>query len=128
MVKDDKRGHRSRWWILGGAAGLALVAAAVLVALGGRTPSASAAACALTITKTDDGTYVPIGGDIKYTLIVTNTGDAACTTVAVTDAINAHTGCGGTTEHHGLRERPGHVGVNCSARRWGRVGGPSSGS
>ena len=97
MVKDDKRGHRSWWWVLPAAAGLALVMAAVLVALAGRTPTVSAQAdCTLDITKTADVGIAPIGGDITYTIVVTNASDPAspCTTgVTVTDTIPANTDC-----------------------------------
>jgi len=103
MVKDDKRGHRSWWWVLPAAA-LALVAAAVLVALGGRTPSASAAVpCALTITKTADVSKAPVEGNIVYTLAVKNTStDTACTNVVITDAIVADLDCTSTTEPAGF--------------------------
>jgi len=106
MVKDDKRGHRAWWWMLPAAAGLALVAAAVLVALGGRTPSASAATvCTLTITKTADASKVPEGGDIKYTITVTNTGTVdSCNAVTVTDDINDDTDCTSTTETAGFTQ------------------------
>jgi len=109
------------------AAALALVAAAVLVTLGGRTPSASAAACALTITKTADASKVPIEGDIKYTLTVTNTGDAACTTVAVTDDINDHTDCTSTTETAGFVQT-GCDGVAGAIVTWNAAAGLAIGA
>ena len=97
MVKDDKRGHRSWWWVLPAAAGLALVAAAVLVATAGRTPTVSAQAdCTLDITKTADVSIAPIGGDITYTIVVTNASDPASVCllgVTVTDTIPANTDC-----------------------------------
>jgi len=118
MVKDDKRGYRSWWWTLPAAAALALVAAAVLVTLGGRTPSASAAACALTITKTADVSKAPLEGTIKYTLIVTNTGDAACTTVDVADVLNTKTDCTATTQTGGFVATAGTCTAHPATVHW----------
>jgi len=103
MTQESEKGHRSWWWALPAATGLALVVASIMVATAGRTPSASAAACALTITKTADVSKVPEGGDITYTLTVKNTStDTACTNVVVTDDINDDTDCTSTTQPAGF--------------------------
>jgi len=99
MVEDSRGGHRTWLWMLLGATGLALVAAAVvlLAATGARTPTASAQAdCTLEVTKVADVDIAPIGGDITYTIVVTNASDpdSPCTTgVTVTDTIPANTDC-----------------------------------
>jgi len=125
MVKDDKRGHRSWWWVLPAAAALALVAAAVLMALGGRTPSASAAACGLTITKTADASKAPIGGSAVYTLTVTNTGDAVCTNPVVVDDLVPHLDCTATTQPTGWTATAanGCTGAAGAPVTWGVVAG-----
>jgi len=100
MVKDDKRGHRAWWWVLPAAAGLALVAAAVLMALGGRTPSANAqAGCILEVTKAADVGIAPEGADITYTITVKNAGTVQCTTVAVVDDLVDDLDCISTTQN-----------------------------
>ena len=122
MVKDDKRGHRSWWWVLPAAAALALVAAAVLVALGGRTPSASAAACGLTITKTADVSKAPLEGKITYTLTVHNTSTTdACAHVVVTDVLSTKTDCTTTTQTGGFVLSAGTCTAHPATVAWGLV-------
>ncbi len=81
----------SRYWVLSGTVGLAVVMAAVLLLVtmtAGKTPTASAAyVCSVTLVKTaDPDTTVAPGQQITYTIVATVTG-ADCEFVTVSDAV-----------------------------------------
>jgi len=106
MVKDDKRGHRSWWWVLPCAAGLALIMTAVFLwpSTSGNpgtpvaqaqaptdtptptpvtptaTPTATATPnpdCKLNVSKKDSPDPVGEGGKITYTITISNDGSGS---------------------------------------------------
>ena len=121
MVKDDKRGHRSWWWMLPGAAGLAFIMMAILLWSSGpgspgapvaqangdtatptatatRTPTATPTVnpdCELKVTKSDSPDPVDTDGEITYTITVKNDADTngVCDGFEVTDTIPDNTEC-----------------------------------
>jgi uncharacterized repeat protein (TIGR01451 family) len=116
MVKDDKRGHRSWWWMLAGAAGLAFIMMAILLWSSGPgnpgtpvaqaleatatptvTPTPTATPnphCQLNVTKSDSPDPVAEDGEITYTITVTNDADTGqCDDLTITDVIPDDTDC-----------------------------------
>jgi len=117
MVKDDRRGHRTWWRTLPGAAGLAVVVMAALLWASGvanpwapvahaqtptptatNTPAPSPTAnpeCDLRVTKTDSPDPVDTDGEITYTITVKNDADenGVCDGFEVTDEIPTDTDC-----------------------------------
>ncbi len=139
MTQESEKGHRSWWWALPAAAGVALVMTAILLWSPGpgayatpeetataevnatataqanatataaaaptatRTPTATATVnpeCDLSVSKKDSPTTVGEGGQITYTITITNDGSSNgdCTDLTVTDTIPTDTDCVSATD------------------------------
>ncbi len=97
---------RLSWYLaLPGVVGIALVMAAVLLLVtmtASKTPTVSAVeGCVLTINKTANEHFVPEGGSIEWTVVVSNTSGFACDDVEVTDVLDTQTTCVSTDPSQG---------------------------
>jgi uncharacterized repeat protein (TIGR01451 family) len=130
MTQESEKGHRSWWWALPAAAGVALVMTSVMlwpsassnpgvpvVQAQANTPTPTATAtrtptpepttnpqCDLSVSKSDSPTTVGEGGQITYTITISNEGDenGDCTDLTVTDTIPADTDCVSATDDGSL--------------------------
>lgn len=102
MKGEPKDTARARHHLIGALLGAAaIIGIAALLGLTGsmaRTEVVHAAACELDVDKEADVSEVVPGGEITYTIEVTNDGSGRCDDVELTDTIPSHTDCVDTSD------------------------------